>query len=127
MMTRFPHRSIQTVSLAFEYPELDEVGNEPTLSEFPGYTFENQRVTCNARDFTLFPKALWHCEDISATGIEIPCMLLSRAAARNGEVVLVGEGSDELFGGYQWFRADKILQPLGKCRRRSAASGSWDR
>ena len=114
MMTRFPHRSIQTVSLAFEYPELDEVGNQPTLNEFPGYTFENQRVTCNAGDFTLFPKALWHCEDISATGIEIPCMLLSRAAARNGKVVLVGEGSDELFGGYQWFRADKILQPLGK-------------
>ncbi len=114
LMTRFPHQSIKTVSLAFENPELDEVSKRPTLNEFPGYSFDNQRVTCKTADFALFPKTIWHCEDISATGIEIPCMLLSEAAARNGKVVLVGEGSDELFGGYQWFRADKILRPFGK-------------
>jgi len=114
LMTRFSRRSIETVSLAFENREFDEVSNQRTLNEFPGYRFENQRVVCRTTDFSLFPRMIWHCEDPSATGIEIPCMLLSRASSQHGKVVLVGEGSDEIFAGYRWFRTDKILRPFGK-------------
>ena len=40
-------------------------------------------------------------------------MLLARAAAEHVKVVLTGEGSDELLGGYDYFRVDKALRPLG--------------
>jgi len=114
LMSRFSHQSIQTVSLAFENPDFDEISTQPTLNEFPGFTLENRRVTCKTGDFALFPKMLWHCEDASTKGLEIPCMLLSEAASRCGKVALAGEGSDEVFCGYRWFWADKVLRPFGR-------------
>jgi asparagine synthase (glutamine-hydrolysing) len=41
-------------------------------------------------------------------------MVLSQEASKNVKVVLDGEGSDELFGGYSWYRMDKMLRPLTK-------------
>jgi asparagine synthase (glutamine-hydrolysing) len=34
--------------------------------------------------------------------------LLSQSASRNSKLVLGGEGSDELFGGYDWFRPSQL-------------------
>jgi asparagine synthase (glutamine-hydrolysing) len=38
---------------------------------------------------------------------------MARLAASEVKVVLTGEGSDEVFGGYEWFRAERVLGPLG--------------
>jgi asparagine synthase (glutamine-hydrolysing) len=67
---------------------------------------------CGTGDFDLYPQAVWHSEDPSASGNEIPGLILSKAASRSVKVVLTGQGSDEIFGGYPWFRWDKLLRPL---------------
>jgi asparagine synthase (glutamine-hydrolysing) len=43
--------------------------------------------------------------------------LLSQLASKSVKVVLTGEGADEVFGGYPWFRTDKLLRPLRKLPR----------
>lgn len=50
-------------------------------------------------------------------GVEIPRMLLARAAAQRVKVVLTGEGADELLGGYEFFRLDKVLRPFARLPR----------
>jgi len=112
LMSRLTGQSIQTYSLAFENPDFDEVSRQRTLDWFTEYKLSNQRVVCKTKDFELFPKALWFCEDISATGIEILQLILSESTTRNFKVVVTGEGSDEIFGGYGWFRVHKLLGPL---------------
>jgi asparagine synthase (glutamine-hydrolysing) len=52
-------------------------------------------------------------------------MILSELSSRQVKVVLTGEGSDELFGGYRWYWADRLLRPLSNLpfwlRRRVAS------
>jgi asparagine synthase (glutamine-hydrolysing) len=112
LISRLTGQTIQTYSLAFENREFDEVSGQNTLNCFPEYQLVNDRVVCRTKDFELLPRTVWHCENISATGIEILQMVLSQSTARRFKVVVVGEGSDEAFGGYGWVRVDKLLRPL---------------
>ena len=114
LMSREAREPVPTFSLAFENPDFDEVSGQRTLDRFPGYALSDSRVVCRTGDFELFPKVLWHLEEPSVNTTHIPSMLLSEAAARRVKVVLTGEGSDELFGGYFGFRADRWLRPLAK-------------
>jgi len=112
LIGRLTGQTIHTYSLAFENRKFDEVSGQETLNCFPEYHLVNERVVCRTKDFELFPKTLWHCENVSATGVEIPEMVLSQFTARKFKVVVTGEGSDEAFGGYSWVRMDKLLRPL---------------
>jgi asparagine synthase (glutamine-hydrolysing) len=58
------------------------------------------------------PKAIWHREDPNLSTASIPHMLLAKLAAQHVKVVLTGEGSDEIFGGYHWYRLERRLQPF---------------
>ena len=114
LMNRLTNHTIQTFSLAFENPDFDEVSRRKTLSDFVGYDLPNQRAVCTTKDFELLPKAVWDCEDPFTTGVEITQMLLSKLASEDVKVILTGEGSDEVFGGYRWFMLDKLLRPFIK-------------
>ncbi|KAJ7648533.1 putative asparagine synthase [Mycena rosella] len=57
-------------------------------------------------------EAIWHTEMPNTTFQSAGKILLSRAVRSNGyKVVLSGEGSDEIFGGYSWFPLDYLRQP----------------
>ena len=112
LISKLTGQPLQTYSLAFENRKFDEVSGQKTLNCFPEYQLVNEKVVCKTKDFELFPRTVWHCENISASGIEILHMILSQSTARRFKVVLTGEGSDEAFGGYGWVRVDKLLRPL---------------
>jgi asparagine synthase (glutamine-hydrolysing) len=112
LISRLTGQTIQTYSITFENRKFDEVRDQKTLNCFPEYHLVNDKVVCRTKDFELFPRTLWYCENISATGIEILQMILSQSTAQKFKVVLTGEGSDEAFGGYGWFQVDKLLRPL---------------
>jgi asparagine synthase (glutamine-hydrolysing) len=126
LMRRLTGAPLQTFSLGFEDRQFDELGGAQTLDQFPEYDLSNHRAVCGARDFELLPKIVWHCEDPTTTGNEVARMLLSALAAERVKTVLTGEGADEVFGGYLWFRFDRLLRPLSAVPlavRRLAAPG----
>ncbi len=101
-----------TFSAGFDEPAFDEVGRTRTLDRFPGHEMPNQRTVCSAQDIALFPKVVWHCEDPTTGGNEFPRMRLSALASATVKAVLVGEGADEIFGGYSWYALDRLLRPF---------------
>ncbi|MHB8835594.1 MAG: asparagine synthase (glutamine-hydrolyzing) [Candidatus Methylomirabilia bacterium] len=108
---------IETFTLAFAHAACDELAGRRILSDFDGYDLPNRRAVCGPGDLVRLPEALWHQEDPTTSGLEIPRLLLAELAARRFKVVLTGEGADELFGGYPWYRIDRFLRPFAALPR----------
>jgi asparagine synthase (glutamine-hydrolysing) len=104
---------VPAFSVTFADPEHDEIARHGTLADDPAFGLEGVRVACSDEDYALLPRLAWHVEDMCVAGLELPCLLLARAAGRRVKVVLTGEGADEVFGGYSFYRNDRILSPLG--------------
>lgn len=103
---------LDVYSLGFEDPDFDELGSG-TLADMGGMQLRVHRVTLTDAHFEAYPRAVWHTESLTTTGLEIPRLVLSEATARGHRAVLTGEGSDELLGGYWWYRVDRWARPLG--------------
>jgi asparagine synthase (glutamine-hydrolysing) len=112
LMSRQVADPVQTFSVAFEDPLYNEIGPNKILTDFADYDLLNHITTCTTADFDLLPRVLWHREDPNLSSGGIPHMLLAKLAAQHVKVVLTGEGSDEVFGGYPWYRVERLLQPF---------------
>jgi asparagine synthase (glutamine-hydrolysing) len=60
--------------------------------------------------FATLPRIIWHLDDPMADAAAVPLWFLAREASRHVKVVLSGEGSDELFGGYGIYRERTLVR-----------------
>ncbi|MBP5975406.1 asparagine synthase, partial [Brasilonema sp. CT11] len=100
---------IQAFTLAFDHEAYNE---EPLAREMAAHTGTNlQTIPINQSDLAEhFADSIWHCEMLCINANTTAKYLLSRTARDAGyKVVLTGEGSDEIFGGYVHFRQDMLL------------------
>ncbi len=78
--------------------------------------------------FTHLPRIIWHLDDPMADAAAVPLWFVAREASKHVKVVLSGEGSDELFGGYAIYhqpgvvRAGEKLPDLARMPLKRAAS-----
>jgi asparagine synthase (glutamine-hydrolysing) len=78
--------------------------------------------------FRHLPQVIWHLDDPMADAAAVPLWFVAREAAKHVKVVLSGEGSDELFGGYAIYhqpgvvRAGERLPDWGRAPIKKAAS-----
>ncbi len=70
------------------------------------------------------PEIIYHLEsyDQDLVRSAIPCYFTSRLAAQHVKVILTGEGADELFAGYTYYRDIEDYQVLHRELRRSVCS-----
>lgn len=111
LMARLLPSPVPTFSLRFDDPEFDELRNQKGLDDYPQYRLAAHRIVCHHADLARLPEAIWHSEDSLLGGVAIGQLLLAQATAAELKVVLTGEGSDEILGGYDWYRALRILSP----------------
>ncbi|QHG21129.1 asparagine synthase (glutamine-hydrolyzing) [Nostoc sp. ATCC 53789] len=100
---------IQAFTLAFDHEAYNE---EPLAREMAAHTGANlQTIPIRQSDLAEhFADSIWHCEMLCINANTTAKYLLSQAARDAGyKVVLTGEGSDEIFGGYVHFRQDMLL------------------
>lgn len=109
LMSREMQRPIQTFTLGFENRTCDEVAGQRLLDDYPAYNLVGHRRECRREHMEMLPKAIWHREQPFGLGVDISRMLISEMSSKHVKVVLTGEGSDEILGGYSWYWADKVL------------------
>jgi len=101
---------LRTFSVAFEDKEFDESHFQNEASEF--LKTEHRGILCSSHDIgRIFPEVIWHTEKPLLRTAPAPMFLLSQLVREQGyKVVLTGEGSDEILGGYDIFKEAKIRQ-----------------
>jgi asparagine synthase (glutamine-hydrolysing) len=69
---------------------------------------DHYEIDMSARDFIdTLPAFVWHMDEPVADPASLPLFALSRLASQHVKVVLSGEGSDELLGGYAFWNEFK--------------------
>jgi asparagine synthase (glutamine-hydrolysing) len=99
---------LRTFSISFDDPEFDESVYQQEASRF--LRTEHEDIRCSYGDICrVFPSMVWHTEKPVLRTAPAPLYLLSQLVReRNYKVVLTGEGSDEVLGGYDIFKEAKI-------------------
>ncbi|KAF7310131.1 Asparagine synthase [Mycena indigotica] len=104
-----PDATITVFTLHYiEDPSTDESPLAEHTAEFIGANLVKVPTT-EALLVEVLEDTIYHGEQPSATFHACGKTLLSRAVKKGGfKVVLTGEGSDEIFGGYPWFGLDLL-------------------
>lgn len=102
--------ALRTFSITFPGSDLDESAHQRAMIDHLGA--DHSSVTCQAGDIaSRFVKSIWHTESPILRTAPVPMGMLSELVhQQNFKVVLTGEGSDEVLGGYDIFKEAKIRQ-----------------
>jgi asparagine synthase (glutamine-hydrolysing) len=112
LMSGILSEPVSTFTLRFEDRRFDEFSGHKGLDEYPQYRLRGHRIVCRDVDFERLRKAIWHAEDASLGASAMGQLAMAEATAGHVKVVLTGEGSDEIFGGYSWYSTLRLLQPI---------------
>jgi len=105
-------------SVSFDIAKYDELESAREVSAYLGSM--NHAIQCDSSMGDELERMIWHTELPLQFPLAIPLMELAGLARSRGfPVVLTGEGADEIFGGYDCFRADKMRRVLDKPGLRS--------
>lgn len=120
--------SVKTFSVGYKEAAFSELSYARQVAEFLGT--EHREVTVSREEFfSELPRLIWHEDEPIAWPSSVSLYFVSRLAAQDVKVVLTGEGSDEIFAGYERYRWHMLNQKalslygvLPAAARRSIAS-----
>ncbi|SHI93094.1 asparagine synthase (glutamine-hydrolyzing) [Parasporobacterium paucivorans] len=102
----------KTFSVGFDYQDYSEIDKAKKLSEYVGVK-NYEHLISTEEYFEELPRIMAHADEPIADPSAIALYFVCRLAAKQVKVVLSGEGSDELFGGYNIYRTPMALGPMG--------------
>lgn len=104
LVARHFNQDVQTFGIRFEDAIFDESEYQRNMVSYLGVNHTELPVS-NEQIGAALPRAVWHAEKPLLRTAPVPLLLLAEIVRRaNLKVVLTGEGSDEVFGGYNIFR-----------------------
>jgi len=105
---------VKAFTIGFDSDEYDETPIATQMAKATGAQQEILRIQPDHL-YDYFEETLWHTERTIYNTLGVAKMLMSRRVREvDYKVVLTGEGSDELFGGYPAFRRDLFLHGLNE-------------
>jgi len=114
VMSGLVQEPIKTFSVAFAEREANEMAYARIVAQ-QFKTDHHEIVVTPADFFAALPRMVWHEDEPLAHPSSVALYFVSRLAADHVKVVLTGEGSDELLGGYE--RYNKTLYNVALGRR----------
>ncbi len=109
LATTLQQSPVKAFTIAFDSDDYDESDIAGLMAKRTGAEQELLRLTEKELYGPAFERATWHAERTFYNTLAVAKWHMSRRVrACNYKAVITGEGSDELFGGYAFFRRDYL-------------------
>lgn len=122
VMSKQVDRPIKTFSVAFDDPNANELPFARQVARAFGTEHHEIIVPPEAYAASL-PHLVWHEDEPIGHSASVALYFVSQLAQRHVKVVLTGEGSDELLGGYYKYRSTMMNLRLGRAYGRLTTAG----
>lgn len=100
LMSQMMNQPVKTFSVGFNQPD-DELEYARIIAKH--FKTDHQEFIVKPKDLIkVLEKIVWHMDEPLADGGAIATYLVAEQVRGHVKVILVGEGGDELFGGYSW-------------------------
>jgi asparagine synthase (glutamine-hydrolysing) len=116
IIKRSTSETVKTFAVGYEEREFSELSYAAQVAQTLGT--EHHETTVSMDDFfSALPQLLWHEDEPIAWPSSVSLYFVSKLAAQHVKVVLTGEGSDEMFGGYERYRWNLLNERHGPTYR----------
>lgn len=105
-------KALRTFSIGFPVADFDETKYAAQVAEHLHTNHTRFEVTPSAID--ILEKLVWHYDEPFGDSSAVPTWYLSELTRRNVTVALSGDGGDELFAGYERYRALWLSQRINR-------------
>ncbi len=108
LVKKYHNNDLVTFSVAFRDENYDERKYQEAMVRY--LQTDHRVIEAGYEQISAsFPEVVWYAENPMIRTAPAPLYLLSGLVRENGiKVVLTGEGADEVFGGYNIFKEDKV-------------------
>ncbi|MBE6746250.1 MAG: asparagine synthase (glutamine-hydrolyzing) [Ruminococcaceae bacterium] len=114
---------VKTFSVGFEEEKYSELSFAEEFAEHVGVKLYSKKISADEY-FEVAPKVQYHMDEPLPNPSALALYFLAQKAAEQVKVVLSGEGADELFGGYHYYKEPldfEAYQKLPLILRKTAA------
>jgi len=115
LMQSLSDRPVHTFSIGFPVAKFDERSYAREASKMLGTKHHEKVVEPSA--LSILPKLVWHYDEPFSDSSAIPTMYLSEMTREFVTVSLSGDGGDELFAGYDRYKAVRIAALIDRLPR----------
>ncbi|MBI3282834.1 asparagine synthase (glutamine-hydrolyzing) [Candidatus Curtissbacteria bacterium] len=98
---------IKTFSVGFKESSYDELGFARSMAKL--FKTDHQEIMLNLNIRELVSEMAHFWDEPFADSSAVPTFVISKAARQKVKVILTGDGGDEVFAGYEIYKADKLL------------------
>jgi asparagine synthase (glutamine-hydrolysing) len=116
---------IKTFSVGYDSPESELPFARIVAGHF--HTDHNELILSPSKFRDSLLQTVWYMDEPVADWAALPLFFVSRLARTKVTVALSGEGSDEIFGGYEIYRRMLTIRSLGRIPLASLAGRMMDR
>jgi asparagine synthase (glutamine-hydrolysing) len=122
MMAGLMSEPVRTFSVAFAERDANELYYARLVAK--AFNTEHREVVVSPGEFfDALPRLIWNEDEPIAHPSSIPLYFVSKLAAEHVKVVLTGEGSDEVLGGYNRYRVTMYNMRFGSAWERLMFGG----
>ncbi len=107
-MAALMDRPVKTFSVGFGGEAFDERPFARIVAE--RYGTDHTELVVEAPVTDILARLVWHYDEPFGDSSAVPSFLISELTRRHVTVVLNGDGADESFAGYDWYKMDRFVQ-----------------
>ena len=110
LMSQLQSQPVKTFSIGFEEQDFSELHYARRVAEH--FHTDHHEFLVRPDLIAVLPELVWACDEPFADSSMLPTYYVSKLAREHVTVVLTGDGGDEIFGGYNRYKREQLIQSV---------------